>query len=252
MTLVEIHEKISVRKGRLSISNRILIIDDDEKLCRLLADYLNENGFETSCVNDGLNVHKAIANVLPDIIILDIMLPGKDGLEVLTEIRREHTLPIIMLTAKGEDTDRIVGLELGADDYLAKPFNPRELLARLKAVLRRWSLSGKTNGTATDDPLIKANGLTLNRPKQTVTVDNNEIELSTTEFRILEVLMKNPNIVLTRDQLMTLARGRDFEAFDRSIDVHVSKLRAKLESDPQTPRRIKTIRGSGYMFVDTP
>jgi two-component system phosphate regulon response regulator OmpR len=236
----------------VNIGNRILIIDDDEKLCRLLTDYLKENGFEASCVNDGLDVLKAIADVLPDIIILDIMLPGKDGLEVLTEIRREHALPVIMLTAKGEDTDRIVGLELGADDYLAKPFNPRELLARLKAVLRRWSLRDKGNNTASDDLLIKANGLTLSRPRQTVTVDTIEIELSTTEFRILEVLMKNPNTVLTRDQLMTLARGRDFEAFDRSIDVHVSKLRAKVESDPQTPRRIKTIWGSGYMFVDTP
>lgn len=236
----------------MSIGNRILVIDDDEKLCRLLMDYLKENGFEASCVNNGLDVLKDITDVLPDIIILDIMLPGKDGLEVLTEIRREHPLPVIMLTAKGDDTDRIVGLELGADDYLAKPFNPRELLARLKAVLRRWSLSGKANSTASDDLFIKANGLTLNRPQQTVSVENKEIELSTTEFRILEVLMKNPNTVLTRDQLMTLARGRDFEAFDRSIDVHVSKLRAKLEPDPQTPRRIKTVWGSGYMFVDTP
>jgi two-component system phosphate regulon response regulator OmpR len=157
------------------IVNRILKIDDDEKLCGLLMDYLKENGFEASSVNDGLDVLKAIADVLPDIIILDIMLPGKDGLEVLTEIRRKHSLPVIMLTAKGEDTDRIVGLELGADDYLAKPFNPRELLARLKAVLRRWSLRDKGNNTASDDLLIKANGLTLNRPKQTVTVENNEI-----------------------------------------------------------------------------
>lgn len=236
----------------VTIGNRILIIDDDEKLCKLLMAYLKENGFEAFCVNDGSDAIKAIAGGSPDIIILDIMLPGKDGLEVLREIRKEHSLPVIMLTAKGEDTDRIVGLELGADDYLAKPFNPRELLARLKAVLRRWSLHGKGDNAVSDERLIKANGLTLNRPKQTITVENNEIELSTTEFRILEVLMKNPNTVLSRDQLMTLARGRDFTAFDRSIDVHVSKLRAKLESDPQMPRRIKTVWGSGYMFVDTP
>lgn len=231
----------------MNSSNKILIIDDDEKLCRLLNAYLKENGFEVSCVNDGSGALKAITGESPDIIILDIMLPGKDGLEVLTEIRKEHTLPVIMLTAKGEDTDRIVGLELGADDYLAKPFNPRELLARIKAVLRR----GSRNNAMSHNLLIKANGLTLNRPKQTVTVENKEIELSTTEFKILEVLMKNPNTVLTRDQLMTLARGRDFAAFDRSIDVHVSKLRTKLEADPQTPKRIKTIWGSGYMFVDT-
>jgi DNA-binding response OmpR family regulator len=171
---------------------------------------------------------------------------------VLKEIRRDHILPVIMLTAKGDDTDRIVGLELGADDYLPKPFNPRELLARMKAVLRRSLPRGKEERGHAHDNTISAGGITLNTAKQTVVVDGRELELSTTEYRILEVLMKHPNAVLSRDQLMTLARGRDFTAFDRSIDVHISKLRAKVEADPRTPGRIKTVWGSGYMLVNSP
>jgi two-component system, OmpR family, phosphate regulon response regulator OmpR len=232
--------------------NRVLIIDDDQKLCRLLSQYLGENGFQVLSVYDGLDALNVISRELPDMVILDIMLPGKDGLEVLREIRRDHTLPVIMLTAKGDETDRIVGLELGADDYLAKPFNPRELLARVKAVLRRSTHEEKGDDASSRDLLIRVVGITLNRARQSVTVEGHELDLSTTEYRILEVLMRNPNTVLTRDQLMTLARGRDFTAFDRSIDVHVSKLRAKLEPDSHAPKRIKTVWGSGYMFVDAP
>jgi two-component system phosphate regulon response regulator OmpR len=197
-------------------------------------------------------VLKTLSAEAPDIVILDIMLPGKDGLEVLKEIRKDHMLPVIMLTAKGDDTDRIVGLELGADDYLPKPFNPRELLARMKAVLRRSEHRTKDAHEQQHDLSIITGGITLNMAKQTVVVKGNEYDLSTAEYRILEVLMKNPNTVLSRDQLMTLARGRDFTAFDRSIDVHISKLRAKVEDDPRTPARIKTVWGSGYMFVDAP
>ena len=232
------------------MQNTVLIVDDDEKLCRLLGQYLMDNGYRTMRLADGSNVLKALSTESPDIIILDIMLPGKDGLEVLKEIRKDHILPVIMLTAKGDDTDRIVGLELGADDYLPKPFNPRELLARIKAVLRRSVHRGKDTDHQPQDLFITAGGITLNMAKQTVLIAENEQELSTAEFRILEVLMKNPNKVLSRDQLMTLARGRDFTAFDRSIDVHISKLRAKVEDDPQSPSRIKTVWGSGYMFVD--
>jgi DNA-binding response OmpR family regulator len=234
------------------MENRVLIIDDDQKLCELLSEYLKENGFHVFCVHDGLSVLHTLSRELPDMVILDIMLPGKDGLEVLREIRKDHALPVIMLTAKGEDTDRIVGLELGADDYLAKPFNPRELLARIKAVLRRSTLQDKTMGTAQKNFVIQVGGITLNKATQSVNVDGHEYDLSTTEYLILEVLMKNPNTVLSRDQLMTLARGRDFTAFDRSIDVHVSKLRTKIEIDPGSPKRIKTIWGTGYMLVDTP
>jgi len=232
------------------MNNQVLIVDDDEKLQKLLKEYLENNGFRVLCLGDGTHVQETIRKNSPDLVILDIMLPGRDGLEILKEIRRDFAVPVIMLTAKGEDTDRIVGLELGGDDYLSKPFNPRELLARIKAVLRRAGEGVKGASESPKRLSIRAGGLTLNTAKQTVSMEEQEIELSTAEYRILEVLMKNPNIVLNRDQLMTLARGRDFMAFDRSIDVHISKLRAKLEPDPHSPKRIKTVWGSGYMFMD--
>ncbi len=215
-------------------------------------EYLEGNGLSVLTLADGSDVLKTIRTESPDIIILDIMLPGRDGLEVLKEIRRDHTIPTIMLTAKGEDTDRIVGLELGADDYLPKPFNPRELLARIKAVLRRIVLEDREETRKKEDHVIKAGGLILNKSKQSILVEGKDLELSSTEYKLLKALMERPNQVLTRDQLMNLACGRDFMAFDRSIDVHISKLRAKVETDPGTPKRIKTIWGTGYMSVDTP
>lgn len=235
-----------------SVGTRVLIIDDDEKLRKLLGEYLKDHGFHSTCIADGADVLRVLSTDRPDLVILDIMLPGKDGLEVLKEIRKEHGLPVIMLTARGDDTDRIVGLELGADDYLPKPFNPRELLARMKAVLRRTVNEDRGGGEKARHNIINAAGISLNTAKQTVVVEGREMELSTAEFRVLEVLMKNPNTVMSRDQLMTLARGRDFTAFDRSIDVHISKLRSKVEADPNAPKRIKTIWGAGYMLVDSP
>ena len=232
--------------------NKVLIIDDDEKLRKLLKEYLEGNGFKVLTLADGSDVKKTLRKESPEIVILDIMLPGKDGLEVLKEIRMDDTLPVIMLTAKGDQTDRIVGLELGADDYLPKPFNPRELLARMKAVLRRAVPENRDKAGKKEETLLKAGGLTLNRAKQTILIEDKESELSSTEYKILEVLMRHPNVVFSRDQLMNLARGRDFMAFDRSIDVHISKLRAKLEPDPRSPIRIKTVWGAGYMFIDTP
>jgi two-component system phosphate regulon response regulator OmpR len=235
------------------VADNVLIVDDDLRLCKLLDEYLTTNGMVVSTLDSGIGVIPTIETQSPDIIILDVMMPEKDGLEVLRDIRRAHSTPVIMLTAKGEDTDRIVGLELGADDYLAKPFNPRELLARIKAVLRRSNNEKSGKGAASSsEGLIEAGGLTLNRFTQTVVAAGITHELSTTEFKLLEVLMRHPNTVLSRDQLMTLVRGRDFMAFDRSIDVHISKLRNKLESDPKSPKLIKTIWGTGYMFVDQP
>jgi len=235
-----------------SMGNKVLIIDDDEKLRKLLKEYLEGNGFKVLTLADGSDVKKTLQEESPEMVILDIMLPGKDGLEVLKEIRMDHTVPVIMLTAKGDQTDRIVGLELGADDYLPKPFNPRELLARMKAVLRRAVPGDRDKVRKKEDPLLKAGGVTLNKAKQTLLIEGKELELSSTEYKILEVLMRHPNVVFSRDQLMNLARGRDFMAFDRSIDVHISKLRAKLEPDPRSPIRIKTVWGAGYMFMDTP
>jgi two-component system phosphate regulon response regulator OmpR len=195
-------------------------------------------------------VTKTIQKEYPDLVILDIMLPKKDGLDVLREIRSESSTPVIMLTAKGEDADRIVGLELGADDYLPKPFNPRELLARIKAVLRRGKGREQTGVKEDKTEVIKAGRLLLKPAEQTLLIEDKEVALSTAESKIMEALMKHPNMVLSRDQLMTLGRGRDFMAFDRSIDVHISNLRSKLSSYPDFRNCIKTVWGSGYMFVE--
>jgi len=233
------------------MGERVLIVDDDHKLRSLLREYLEGYGFDVLTLPEASSVLKTIRTDAPDMIILDIMLPGKNGLDVLRDIRRESAVPVIMLTAKGEETDRIVGLELGADDYLPKPFNPRELLARIKAVLRRHGPDEPNAPVKANAIVIQSAGLALNTANQTVRTEEGEWELSSTEYRILKVLMERPNTVLSREQIMNLARGRDFMAFDRSIDVHISKLRSKLEVDPKTPRRIKTVWGTGYMFVDS-
>jgi two-component system phosphate regulon response regulator OmpR len=229
---------------------KVLIVDDDEKLRKLLREYLEGYGFKVLTLPDGSFVIKTIQKEYPDLAILDIMLPKKDGLDVLKEIRSESSIPVIMLTAKGEEADRIVGLELGADDYLPKPFNPRELLARIKAVLRRSKLQEQTDTNGDKIEVIKAGGLVLKTTEQILLVEENEVALSTAESKIMEALMKHPNTVLSRDRLMTLARGRDFMAFDRSIDVHISNLRSKLFSYPNFRNCIKTVWGSGYMFVE--
>lgn len=232
------------------MNKHILIIDDDIKLIELLTEYLEQNQFRISYLLDGRHALEEILDKTPDLVILDYMMPGKDGLEVLRDIRTRHDLPVIMLTARGDDTDKIVGLELGADDYLAKPFNPRELLARIKAILRRQampsSISAQKNGR-----ILQVDDLVLNRAAHTVEVKGRCMDLSFTEFNILEVLMKNPNRVLSRDQIMNMAKGKDFMAFDRSIDIHISKLRSKIETDPSSPKRIKTVWGSGYMFTES-
>jgi two-component system phosphate regulon response regulator OmpR len=231
------------------MAKKILIVDDDEKLRKLLKEYLEGYGFKVLTVADGEAVLNAMRNESPELVILDVMLPKKDGLEVLKEIRAASQVPVIMLTAKGEEADRVVGLELGADDYLPKPFSPRELLARIKAVMRRLEPGMKAAGEEGEGGRLEVGRLVLDKARQTLVMEGKEIALSSTEYRVLKVLMENPNRVLSRDQIMTLAQGRDFMAFDRSIDVHISKLRAKLEPDPRSPKRIKTIWGSGYMFV---
>lgn len=231
------------------MKQKILIIDDDEKLQELLKEYLTEYGFE---VDRDLNGQKAIVSIStskPDIVLLDIMLPGKDGIEILSEIRKIFSVPVIMLTARGEDTDRIFGLEMGADDYLPKPFNPRELLARIKALLRRIDMDTSVEGdNGNDEHVIQKGDIILNRARQSLQIKSKESILSSTEFRIMEAFMKNPNVALSRDQLMNLARGRDHLAYDRSIDVHISKLRQVLDDLDNAGKRIKTIWGTGYMF----
>ena len=228
---------------------KVLIIDDDKKLQEILKEYLKDDEFNVISLFDGLGYLEIIDIEAPDIIILDIMLPGGSGLDVLTKIKKKYHLPVILLTAKGEDTDRIVGLELGADDYLPKPFNPRELTARMRAVMRRGVFNISNDYENHDDIAITIDNLTLNKAKQSVSIGSKEVELTLTECKILEVLMRNKNIILSRDRLMNLAMGKDFMAFDRVIDVHVSKLRAKLCVEPTSPQYIKTVRGTGYMFV---
>ena len=232
----------------------VLIIDDDKKLQDLLEEYFKEFGFKVYSIYEGRKACDRIRALNPDIIILDIMLPGIDGFEVLREIRKDFEIPVIMLTARGAEEDRIVGLEMGADDYLSKPFNPRELLARIKAIFRRTGKKGDADkktpgGIKGEKNLIKAGGLVLNRSKRTLLIKNEEIELSSTEFSLLEALMKSADTVLSRDQLMNMTKGRDFLAFDRSIDVHISKIRAKLQIYPEFQESIKTVWGIGYMFI---
>lgn len=233
------------------MSEHVLVVDDDRKLRDLLKEYMRGYGYEVSTLPDGSAVLPTVQRDEPAMVILDIMMPGKDGLEVLRELRAVSQVPVIMLTAKGDDADRIVGLELGADDYMPKPFNPRELLARIKAVLRRYGPFSE--GPEPDDPgMLQAAGLTLDRARRLLLVADHRVRVSTTEYKIIEALMGRPDTVFTRDQLMNIARGREAGAFDRSIDVHVSNLRAKLKPHTQGRELIKTVWGAGYTLVGSP
>lgn len=223
----------------------IFLVDDDLKLRRLVAKFLGDQGFRTREFPDGTEVAAALREEEPAAVILDIMLPGESGLDILRRIRQESAVPVIMLTAKGDDEDRIAGLELGADDYLPKPFNPRELLARINAVLRR---SQPPRADLTPGDRIEAGGFVLLRKRRAVSWGGEEVELSATEHRLLEALMTLPGTVLSREALLSYARGKDIGPFDRSIDVHISKLRTKTEQLSGGRRCIKTVWGAGYMF----
>ena len=224
------------------MNKTILIIDDDKKLNHLLSDYFSKFGFKVTTVTHPDEGLKILKREQPDIIILDIMLPKMDGFEVCKEIRKEYSVPIIMLTARGEVTDRIVGLELGADDYLPKPFEPRELVARIQSVLRRGSEDLKSG-------IIKFGRLVVDIEKHSVLLDGENVDLTTMEFEILSLFVRNPGKVFTRDHLMDRIRGTEWEAFDRSIDVLISRLRQKLNEHPKKPSFIKTIWGTGYKFI---
>ena len=224
---------------------RILVVDDDHTVREVVVSYLRAGGHQVTDVEDGEQALKLMREEPADLVVLDLMLPGIDGLEVCRRLRAAPewaALPVVMLTARGEDVDKIVGLELGADDYLAKPFNPRELLARIRAVLRRG-----TGSTAR--ARFTAGGLTIDYDAREVTLEGRRVGLTHHEFELLAALARAGGRVLSREQLMDTLRGQAYEAFDRSIDVHVSKLRAKLERDPKTPRYIKTVRGVGYALV---
>jgi two-component system OmpR family response regulator len=229
--------------------DHLLVVDDDRDIRELLTNYLTRNGFRATAVADGRAMRAALAAHAFDLVVLDVMLPGEDGLTLCRELRARSNLPILMLTARGDDLDRIVGLEMGADDYLPKPFNPRELLARIKAVLRR-ARALPDNLHAPQHSFARFDGWTLNFDTRTLHDPAGEaVELSGAEFRLLKIFVERPHRVLNRDQLMDLLHGRDTEPFDRSIDVQVSRLRQRLGDDAREARLIKTVRGEGYVFT---
>jgi two-component system OmpR family response regulator len=226
----------------------VLIVDDDREIRGLLAQYLEKHDFRTSAVADGREMRRILERSHVDLLVLDLMLPGEDGLSLCRELRGRSQLPIIMLTARGEDVDRIVGLELGADDYVAKPFNPRELLGRIKAVLRR-SVHTPRDPSPESVRGFSFGGWRLNTVTRTLTnEEGREVALSGAEYRLLAVLLGSGNRVLTRAQLTELLRGRDADPFDRSIDVRVSRLRQILGDDARAPQIIKTVYGEGYVI----
>ena len=227
------------------MSERILIIDDDVRLAAMVTQYLASRGFEVEARADATSGLAAARSGQFDALLLDVMLPDGDGFDLCRTIRAESDVFILMLTARGEDTDRIVGLELGADDYLPKPFNPRELAARLKALLRR-----RGRGAASGE-VLRFGRLQIDKGARIVRLDGEARMLTSHQFDLLVALAERPGRVLSRNQLMRTVRGEELEAFDRSIDVHISRIRAAIEDDPRRPKRIQTIRGAGYLFADT-
>ena len=233
-------------------SAHIIVVDDQEEICDLVQNYLTSEGYRVSVAHDGAEMRTVIGRDAADLVILDVMLPGEDGLTLARKLREESNVGIIILTGRGETVDRIIGLEMGADDYLPKPFHMRELLARVKSVLRRAS--------ARDGELDKPGGQSKARfagwnldlaTRELLAPDGGEVRLTTGEFDLLAAFVRNANQVLSRDRLLDLARNREPGPFDRTIDVQVGRLRRKLEPDPQRPTLIKTVRGTGYIFTPT-
>jgi two-component system, OmpR family, alkaline phosphatase synthesis response regulator PhoP len=223
--------------------SKVLVVDDEMKIARLVRDYLTEAGFDVALASTGPAAVAAVRSDRPDLVVLDLGLPGMDGYDVTRAIRGQSAIPIIMLTARNEETDRIVGLELGADDYVVKPFSPRELVARVKAVLRR------TGGVVATET-IRVMDVRIDLPHRRVERDGSRIELTATEFELLRALASNPGRVFTRGQLLDSIRGVSFESYERAIDAHIKNLRKKLEPDPRRPRYVLTVYGVGYKFSD--
>lgn len=229
---------------------KILIVDDDPRLRDLLRRYLGENGFNVLVSENGEAMKRLWVREHFDVLILDLMMPGEDGLAILKRLRAEKDMtPVIMLTARGEDVDRILGLELGADDYLGKPFNPRELLARIHAVLRRRPRQDAPGAPSMENEVVKFGDFELDLGTRVLKKNGEIVPLTTGEFAVLKAFARHPRQPLSRDKLMEMARGREYEAFDRSLDVQVSRLRKLLEPDPSKPRYLQTVWGLGYVFV---
>lgn len=222
----------------------ILVVDDEPKIAKLARDYLEQSGFRVTTVGDGKTALAAARHDRPDLVVLDLNLPDSDGLDICRSLRRESDVPIIMLTARVEETERLIGLELGADDYIAKPFSPRELVARVRAVLRR------VHGGVRQPGVIRASDLEIDLGGHRVTRNGTPVQLTRTEFNLLAILAQHPGQTLTRDQMIDRLFGVTYEGLDRSIDAHVKHLRQKLEADPADPRYVLTVYGVGYKFTE--
>ena len=222
----------------------VLVVEDEIEIARVLRDYLQDAGFEVIVVGDGGSAIASVRSALPDLLVLDLGLPGRDGLDVAREIRRWSNTPILMLTARGEETDRVVGLELGADDYIVKPFSPKELVARVRAVLRR------TRTAALGEELLRAADVEIDTAKMRVRVAGESVELTPTEFHLLATLVREPGRVFTRGQLLDAVHGVAIESYERAIDAHVKNIRRKMEPTPGSPRYLLTVHGVGYRFAD--
>jgi DNA-binding response OmpR family regulator len=230
-------------------NKRLLVVDDDPGLRELLQEYLSSQGFEVAAVADGVAMEQFLQQHTVDLVVLDLMLPGEDGLALARKLRARGNLPIIMLSARGEDVDRIIGLEVGADDYLAKPFNPRELLARIRAVLRRND-EAKLNAVVEKPAgMHRFGSYQMDMNTRSLSKEGVEISLTAGEFNLLRIFIEHPNRVLTRDQLMDLMKGYERSPFDRSIDIRVTRLRRKIEAEPAAPEYVRTVWGEGYLFT---
>jgi len=233
-----------------TLTRKILIVDDDPRLRDLLRRYLSEQGFNVYVAEDAKEMAKLWQREHFDLLVLDLMLPGEDGLSICRRLRGNHdNTPIIMLTAKAEEIDRIVGLEMGADDYLTKPFNPRELLARVNAILRRRGTEEHPGAPSQENESVEFGPYVLNLSTRTLMKSGESVPITTGEFSVLKVFARHPKVPLSRDKLMELARGREYEAFDRSLDVQISRLRKLIEPNPSKPVFIQTVWGLGYVFV---
>ncbi|MFW2358213.1 response regulator [Hydrogenophaga sp.] len=234
------------------MTSQLLMIEDDARLAKMVVEYLGQSGFEVTHAADGEAGLEQLQLIQPELVILDLMMPGIDGLEVCRRIRALQgdvaRVPVLMLTAKGDPMDRIIGLELGADDYLPKPFEPRELLARVRAVLRRRGETGSAS-VSRSTPVMRFGSLDIDRDARTVLVAGQTCELTSYQFDLLVAMAERAGRVLTRDQIMEAVRGRELEAFDRSIDVHIGRIRNAIEADSKDPKRILTVRGVGYVFA---
>ncbi len=233
---------------QMDSKKKILVVDDDPGLRELLQEYLTSQGYQVATVADGIAMERHLQQDAADLVILDLMLPGEDGLTLARKLKAGSNLPIIMLSARGEDVDRIVGLEVGADDYLAKPFNPRELLARIRAVLRRGE-EKETRTEGSGQALRRFGPFQLNLDSRRLMKDGAEIALTAREFNLLSIFVEHPNRVLSRDFLIDVMKGYERDPFDRSIDVTMTRLRKKIEADPAAPAYLRTVWGEGYLFA---